>query len=355
MSTLIAKCRPKPLKITLKRGALIPVKSKSPTSPLSPPSPTLPSEPYYGETICQGTVKKSGIRCTNNAYYSQPPLFLCGVHSKKGPRKTLAKNPNAKAHRLSVQRDRTAEIEAVALSNKSTGIRGTITVSKMRMVKNPEYIQGVLNVFPNYKHENRKDGYGCSALSPKSLGPIVHNMPGLPPSVSLENFHQYSKFWKFELSPQGMPTEKALQHRIKGYKSDVPDRHKHPKEVLTKHTSGSNINIPEFSLYYRPDGTPVKYTYLECRYFYCHYYELLAPQTKCYKELRRKLDDGYNLNIVGYDGYPPNKDQMKMYMDTNKPYGHEMVLYALLTIPHPDEYPWNIYRVQHEAKYTGFP
>uniref|UniRef100_A0A6C0J4E0 Uncharacterized protein n=1 Tax=viral metagenome TaxID=1070528 RepID=A0A6C0J4E0_9ZZZZ len=215
------------------------------------------------------------------------------------------------------------------------------------MIKNPKYIVGYLNVFPNYRHNARKDGYGCSELSPKSLGPIEHNMPGLPTALNLENFHQYAKFWSFEIDINDMPTEQTLHHRIKGYQSKIPARHKHSNDILSKY---GNVNAPKYSLYYRSDGTPLKYSYLECRYFYCHYYELLATETKSYKELLHKIKQGYNLNIVGYDGYPPS-GHIEMYLDISKPYGHEMVLYALLTIPETCSYPWNIYNREHKELY----
>ena len=72
-------------------------------------------------------------------------------------------------------------------------------VSKFRMMKKPEYKKGYLNVFPNSKHQDRKDGFGCASLSPKSLGPVQHTMPNLPPAFNIENYHQFAKFWAFEL------------------------------------------------------------------------------------------------------------------------------------------------------------
>jgi hypothetical protein len=73
----------------------------------------------------------------------------------------------------------------------------------MHMMKPVAYIDGFLNVYPNFRHGKRQDGIGCSRLSPKSLGQVNHNMPGLPPAVSLENFHQCAKFFRFELDDQG--------------------------------------------------------------------------------------------------------------------------------------------------------
>src|ERR1700747_2820319 len=95
----------------------------------------------------------------------------------------------------------------------------------MKMMKLPETIKGYLNIFPNYLHANRKDGYGCATLSPKSIGPITAY--GLPVAQNLENFHQFSKFYEFEVDPiTNKIKPDAIQYRIKGFNDKVPHRHK---------------------------------------------------------------------------------------------------------------------------------
>lgn len=49
------------------------------------------------------------------------------------------------------------------------------------------------------------------------------------------------------------------------------------------------------------------------------------------------LNEGFNLNIVGYDAYQPTKTLEEHYLDDSKPFGHELVLYTLLSTT---EYPW---------------
>jgi hypothetical protein len=96
-------------------------------------------------------------------------------------------------------------------------------------------------------------------------------------------------------------------------------------------------------MYYDKDGNEHRYTYLQCRYFYCHYYELLATKEKDFIALKKMIKNGYNLNIQGYDGYNITMDLMEHYNDISKPFGHELVLYTLLVENDPAKYPWNIF------------
>ena len=63
--------------------------------------------------------------------------------------------------------------------------------------------------------------------------------------------------------------------------------------------NGINRNIPLFS-YWKGK----KLSYLEARKeIYCPEYSKAVIQTEAYKQLNKLLDDGYNIQIVGYDGY----------------------------------------------------
>lgn len=239
----------------------------------------------------------------------------------------------------------TTHIEDIAENNKNNNILGKVLVSKLKMMQKPELIKGYINVYPNYKHQNRTDGFGCSMLSPKSLGPIEHNMSNLPTAKNLENYHQFAKFWEFELdfleNGEFEIKSEYLQKRIDAYLDPTPYRHKYNKKELLKY--GKNINVPKFSIYYDKDCNIKTYNYLECRYFYCKFYQELASKETDFKYLQDKIKNGYNLNIVGYDGYNPTNNLMEMYSDTSKPFGHEMVLYTMLVEDDTNKYPWNIY------------
>lgn len=302
---------------------------------------------FYGQTSCQETYKsgpKSGQNCNNQAYYQQDNEYLCGVHSNKEERKKLPKDPDAGEKKEAELKRREELVKKLRKKGK-----GDIICTKLKMMKAPEHIDGYLKVFPNYKHNNRKDGFGCSALSPKSLGPINHNEKDVPVALNLENYHQFSKVFSCEVGASGNPKEEFYKKRNEAYEDEIPHRHKFKREELKNITD--NVNIPLYAIHII-DGKERRYTYIESRYFYCHYYELLAKETKEYKKLVKKLNKGTSLQIIGYDAYPVARDLMECYLDDSKPFGHELVLYSLLTIENSNDYPWNKYYKEHKTLYT---
>lgn len=73
-----------------------------------------------------------------------------------------------------------------------------------------------------------------------------------------------------------------------------------------------NYNKPVFSVMPTKDGLGEEvFTYAQSRWFYCYEYARLAPLTQDYKNLVERLDNGYNLNIVGYDGHSLDGKTMK--------------------------------------------
>ena len=144
----------------------------------------------YGQTQCQRSP------CRNHAYYRLGTQLVCGVHSRNKPDRVELPKMSAAAKLLQSQQLRATEsqqIEAARQANVAQGQPGQVIVSQLAMRRHPESHVGYLKVFPNFKHQNRTDGYGCAALSPMSLGSVVHGQPGLNPALNLENFHQGSK------------------------------------------------------------------------------------------------------------------------------------------------------------------
>lgn len=308
---------------------------------------------YYGETYCMAKYKsgkKKGQQCSNKAYYERDNSCFCGVHCR-GNRTKLPINPRAKENKLEAQQLRDKLMLEKMNKNNKVGKRGDVIVTKLRMMKPVDYKDGYRPIFPNFKHKNRKDGYGCPALSPKSLGPVKHIMPNLPPAFNLENFHQFAKVWSFELDSKGNQKPEYVEARRKAYLDQIPHRHKYDRKELAK--IGPNVNIPAFSLYYKADGTVCCYSYFGCRYFYCKVYEDLASKTFEFKQLREWLKNGMNLQIVGYDGYNITKSVLEHYYDTSRPFGHELVLYTMLVIDNSDDYPWNVVYHNNEDTYKG--
>lgn len=308
--------------------------------------------PYYGESMCGATYAsgvKKGQGCGNYAYYlTNDRKIRCGVHSKKDQRKELAKNPNAAKNKKQLLADRQELCVKEAQKNNEKGVKGEIICAKLRMRQEAPHEDSYLKVFPNFKHDNREDGFGCKSLSPMSLGPIAHNQPGLPVSLNLENFHQGSKVFKSELLQDGTIGPDFFRTQLEMFQDPIPHRHKE----VAKEIKG-NKNICHSWVWKRQDGTMVEFQYVQCRQFYCNYYERLATQQENFTNLMKLRDAGYNLMIVGYDGrdvreIPGTTMAEKLetcYLDASKPFGHELCLLALLTLT-PEEYPWRKHKTE---------
>ncbi len=138
------------------------------------------------------------------------------------------------------------------------------------------------------------------------------------------------------MDENGNPSELYVKNRLAFYLDPVPHRHKY---VGTE----TNKNIPKFFVWRDKEGKEHRLTYVESRQFYCNFYERLAPLQDDFKKLVQMLDNGTNLQIIGYDAFPLTGTLEEAYLDPSKPFGHELCLYALLTAK-PEEYPWRKYK-----------
>ena len=188
------------------------------------------------------------------------------------------------------------------------------------------------------------------------LGPVQHNQQGLPPALNIENYHQFNKAWPNEVDEDNNPTNAFRIRQLGGYNDPIPHRHKFTSNemaVLRKQVNGDNRNQPSYSVHKTIHGEEKRFTYVESRYFYCYFYETLAKETDDFVKLQALLNKGYNLMIVGYDGYEVNHDLYTHYCDKMKPFGHELVLYSLLMIENTEDYPWNVYKGLHPHLYEN--
>lgn len=292
------------------------------------------SSVHYGEETCQHSP------CSNLAYYEVSGSLFCGVHSKNKKRKELPKftASEKKKHTDKQLEKENEEIEEAAEENRREGKKGEVIVTKLRMMKNPEYNKGFLKVFPNFKHQGRKDGYGCMKLSPMFLGPVKHGQPDLPDSLNIENFHQGSKCFDEEVDDDGNPSEVYDENRERFYNDPVPHRHKY-------HGKEKNKNIPRYFVWRDKEGEEHKLHYIHSRQFYCNFYERLAREQEDYKILEKKREEGYNLQIVGYDGRGVEGITMEeAYLDARYPFGHELVLYSMLITEEKEKLPWRVHK-----------
>lgn len=197
---------------------------------------------YHGECIC---ARKD---CALKAYYKQSGKPFCGRHSAQPARTKLPVNPDKDKNLALAFANHMLYVEAHRVDNVALGERGTVICCKMTMFQGqqPVFVDGYINVFANYKHANRYGGLGMPDLSPKSMGPVEHPQPGLPPSKNLENFHQFSKRFP------GETMKEFREAQRKAFADPEPHRHK-PQALKQK----GNKNIPKYWVWTCPDGKSV--------------------------------------------------------------------------------------------------
>jgi hypothetical protein len=225
----------------------------------------------------------------------------------------------------------------------------------MRMMRKTQLTDGYLSVYPNYNDKNKKDGLGLPSLSPKSIGPIYHGQPGIAPALNLENLHQANKCFKEEIDSDGNPRPDFYRRQTEMYTDPTPWRHKFKKyPELT--APAMNKNIPVYSVWITRNNIELHLSYVESRQIYCTFYEHMTINNPDYLLLKKKLEDGYNLQICGYDAYQP-ADMSETgfdacYRDTLKPFGHELVLCSMLLNYSPWRGPRS-YTVVHPGLIAG--
>lgn len=277
-------------------------------------------------------VKGNNERCKFVSTWSYKDKSYCATHARGKKANKLAKDQMANLRQVYIEHLRRRYVSA-AKSNLKNGRPGHVIVTKLRMRKVPEYAEGYLAVFPNFKHENRLDGFGAMYLSPMYLGPVEHGQPGLPIAKNIENFHQANKVYEWELGKKGGLPKSFFRLQRKMYKDSIPKRHKYDRG-----------DKPIYSVWRDRDSTLYQISYVESRQFYCTFYERLVNSDKRAKKkiaaLRDKLEQGINLQIFGYDGRSIcPQTVMARYLDPNAPFGHELVLYCILVLE-PANYPW---------------
>ena len=293
---------------------------------------------YFGETICQYK-SKDDKTCMRKGYYiNSNKQIMCGYHSYKETRTILPKNPKRIKNKKVIIKKHNDKCKLIAEQNEKLNKNGDVKCCKMYMMKDVKLTDGYINIFPNYKHKNRIDGIGLPSLSPKSIGPVDHGQPNLPQAYNLENFHQGNKVFPSEIK-NGKPTKQFFKTQKNMYFDKTPYRHK-PNRTDEDKKLG---NIPVYSIWISKNEKQHNIDYFTSRQFYCHFYERAIKKHKDFVKLKRMIKHGYNLMIVGYDGFDVTKTIEEHYLDVSRPFGHEMVLYTMLTTK-PKDYIWHKYK-----------
>ena len=291
--------------------------------------------PKYGQINCERP------NCQNKAYYQLDSHYVCGVHSRNKPNRIELVKMSSSEKTQQKKELHAIDLKLIDLARKkniSLGEVGQVIVSQLKMMREPEQHKGFLKVFPNFKHQNRTDGFGCQSLSPMSLGPVDHGQPNLPPCLNIENFHQGSKCFAEEIDENGNPSVIYYENRLKFYLDKTPHRHKF------QGTEKKNKNIPLFFLWVDKQGNEHRLNYIQSRQFYCNFYERLASKQEDFLKLQQLIKNGTPIQICGYDGRPiGHRPIEEEYLDPSKPFGHELVL-ATMLIENPENYPWKKYK-----------
>jgi uncharacterized Zn finger protein (UPF0148 family) len=367
--------------------------------------------PVHNERGCEQP------KCKNGGYFHYNGTIYCGVHSRKfkDEREPLKKDPKKlKKIQQELNEKHMKEVERHQRENKTKSKMGVVLTTKLlpRKQKSP-LISGYMQIFPNNWH-SKIGHFSCSELSPMKLHALDHKekiwrepdgqvvdstvksndavLEPLPPAKSIENFHQFSKVFDCETKKDSkIPKQEYWKTKIDGWKDKNPHRHK-PCVVEAKNGGKENKNekktkrkrkqkendsteeddnsetekkkgkkkqkkvIPQMLCSLRSDsqGRWHYYTYVQSRWFYCYMYEKRAKESPKFQELLKMVQDGRNLEIVGYDAYRITKSLDEHYEDPNKPFGHEMVLMCLLTIPESKDLPWHRYAEKNKEIYEAF-
>jgi hypothetical protein len=319
---------------------------------------------YHGERKCEALLKsgdRKGQRCPNGAYFRDGDGLFCKKHSSPTTREALPKmTARMKAERARERRaEHAATVREAAAENRGAGRKGQMILTKKPFMGSNALVPGYVQVYPNFKDAGKTSAegniLGAATLSPKRLGPVDHEMPNLPPAKNIENYHQIAKIFPYDLDAAGKVTEWSVGVRKRAYLDPVPYRHKKDYPAIVARIGKGGKTAPLYSLFYTTAGEPREFTYIECRAFYCVWFERLAREEAEFRQLRELLDNGHNLEIVGYDAHPPADNLFDTYLDPDLPFGHELVLYAMLTIDDPANFPWNVYIREHSDRYEGFP
>jgi hypothetical protein len=354
---------------------------------------------YFGETKCEAivTTKKRARcgafthRCVNGGYFrTDDGTIRCGVHSKAGNRSQLAKNPNAKALQAAAARQREECSALQAVRNLETWTQqlpslrkryaGDVAFGKKQSRKAIEHRDGYQTILPNFRAGSAlsNNGHGMKALSPMALGPVYHgqaisrdvqattdaqrcdkspdhlrvaiakdqpmtqahlnSMPLM--AQNLENLFQGNKLYSAQADAAENPTDAFFVEQARSYAAVVPSRH----HVC----ANSGKKRPICSLWLDHTGVLRRLSWVESREVYCTLYERHARKTKELATLRKRLEDGFDLQITGFDSPAEPMDMTAAgfeaaYQSTTHSFGHELVLAALLVLV-PAEYPWRVHQ-----------
>jgi hypothetical protein len=150
------------------------------------------------------------------------------------------------------------------------------------------------------------------ALAPRFLGPLVFD--GVP-AVNLANVWTYSQVTAQDLRNGAIKPE-WFEHRRWGFGQPDKKRSAQQTPLFWLWEGGAQLDL------------------VQARKAYCALYARLVQAKDEYRELHLLVQQGYNLQLFGYDAWDfteQGKTLLQAIEDPTARFGHELVLYGLLT------------------------
>jgi hypothetical protein len=164
-------------------------------------------------------------------------------------------------------------------------------------------------------------------------------------ATNLENYWQNSKVFDVDVV-NNIIQPSFYQRRAKGMDDPKPHRRALPKVKAHPVASYFDGNV---------------YTYVASRIYYIFYYEQLVSQRPEYQDLLRRVNNGENIHILGFDGRDPASGlsyganpityevlEREMY-NPLVPFGHEFVICGMLL----NLRPWQKFDMDRAIKING--
>lgn len=165
-----------------------------------------------------------------------------------------------------------------------------------------------------------------TALSPFTVDvpkEMVHcwaTVDGEPQSQALPLLQKLELVWQAAKMAAGESWEDYFARRARIYKAQTPKRRYMDRDAKI---AGACFGC-------RADGL---IEYVTSRAFYCTAYECAVKDLPEYLLLKDLVEDGFNILLLGPDGYPLDVDAEAVesaYLHEGSPFGHERVIVALL-------------------------
>jgi hypothetical protein len=279
------------------------------------------------------------LQCSNLAHYQLGDGYYCGVHARDKEKRVKLQNRS----RQELQQQKKEQIVKMQKEQENARVKdmpGKVILYRLRMMKPPVIQKGYRPISPNAKGGLFTGAYRFLSLSPMKMGPIPPSLHhenqgpyGMKTVTCLENLHQGCKAFSGEaIQEKGnwVPTSDYLKSRDAVIYDSQPHRHK---------PSSQHQNQPLCSFQVRPDGSLRALTYIESRVRYCRLYEHFAKTSIEFAQLQTWHTQGYLIQICGFDAFDMDNVD-KAFEDTQHPFGHERVLFTMLTVAEKD-WPWH--------------